>query len=101
MTWCMTPGLVLALLSSSGCIMTEEVLARADGSYASWPKGNSQQSQAAAQPAQPATQPPQPATQPPQPTAQPLYYALVPFAFAADMLVIPYEAICCLCQSHK
>ena len=78
LTWCLSGGLVLALLGSSGCIMTEDTIARAKGTYST---GKPQE---------------------PPPKAQPLYYGLVPFAFVGDMcVVVPVEAIASLSESHK
>ena len=68
---------VCALLGGSGCIMTEDTIARANGTYST---GKPQET---------------------PPKAQPLYYGLVPFAFVGDMCVVPVDAVACLCESHK
>ncbi len=68
---------VCALLGGSGCVMTEDTIGRANGTYST---GRPQDT---------------------PPKAQPLYCGLVPFAFVGDMLAVPVYAVEGLRESHR
>lgn len=77
LAWCLTLCLVLALLSGSGCMITENTLDRAKGLDYSVPP------------------------QDPPPKPQPLLYVVVPFTVIADICTVPVLAVMSLAETHN